>query len=418
MAQQRPLQHHHHCSSANSLWQCLKRGPLKVFVVGGGNWGTVISRIAAINAAKSYVFDTTVHMWLRDENWGGTPLTQVVNTTKENPKYLPGFKLPPHLVAVPTPFPYIEEADLIVVVKPHQYVDEVCHQLQGHIKPSARAISLVKGLKVTEGWPELYSSVISDTLGVPCSVLSGANVAIDIAREYFSESTLGYDPEDKEAAAVWQQLFDTPYFKVTGVPDVCGVEVCGALKNVVALAAGFCDALNYGTNTKAALMRIGVEEMKLFANFFFCGILEETFFDSAGVADVITTCFGGRNVKCAAEFARRGGKDSWDKVEADLLHGQKMQGQLTAKEIYEAIQRYALEEMLPLFTTTYRIAFEGAPPSDIINCFAVEEPRTLKNLSDCSACLVPESLRRHRDNVHHLRPPPQHMAIQGDMLVL
>lgn len=75
-------------------------------------------------------------------------------------------------------------------------------------------------------------------------------------------------------AAIWQQLFDRPYFKANTVPDVDGVQVCGALKNLVAVAAGFCDGMNMGTNTKAALMRIGTEETRLFATLFFHGVLE------------------------------------------------------------------------------------------------------------------------------------------------
>lgn len=262
-------------------------------MVGGGNWGTVISRIAARSVQSSYIFAKTVHMWIHEEKYSDRKLTEVINETHENPKYLPGYTLPENLVATPDLTKAAAESDLIVIVLPHQFVINVCNQIKGHVRPGARAISLVKGLHVKDGQPKLFSDIISQTLGIPCSVLSGANVASDIARENFSESTLGYDESDKDTALVWQQLFDTPYFKLNGVPDRAGVEVCGAVKNVVALAAGFCDGLKYGTNTKSAMIRIGFDEMREFACHFFDHILMDSFFDSCGYADVITTCFGG-----------------------------------------------------------------------------------------------------------------------------
>ena len=99
----------------------------------------------------------------------------------------------------------------------------------------------------------------------------------------------------RDHAEKLQVLFNTPDFCVTLVNDPVGVEFCGSLKNVIALGAGFVDALGYGSNTKAALIRIGLMEMKKFA---------KMFYQSAGVADLITTCWGGRNVRCAEAFVR------------------------------------------------------------------------------------------------------------------
>lgn len=123
---------------------------------------------------------------------------------------------------------------------------------------------------------------------------------------------------------------------VSCVKDTVGVEICGALKNVVALAAGFCDGLGYGTNTKAAIIRLGMMEMKRFAHTFFHDIKDETFWDSAGMADLITTCFGGRNRKCAEAFVKTG--KPFAKLEEEMLNGQKLQGTLTARDVFEFLK--------------------------------------------------------------------------------
>merc|ERR1712159_684168 len=149
-------------------------------------------------------------------------------------------------------------------------------------------------------------------------------------------------------------LFDCQTFRVNAVDDIAGVELCGALKNVVALGAGFCDGLCYGSNTKAAIIRIGLEEMTAFIRHFPPGVKDGTFLESCGVADLITTCFGGRNRKCAEAFVRGKGSKSWETIEKELLGGQKLQGTLTAQEIYPVMQSHKLCEQLPLFTTIYQ----------------------------------------------------------------
>merc|ERR550514_46100 len=127
-------------------------------------------------------------------------------------------------------------------------------------------------------------------------------------------------------------------FRVAIVEDTVGVELCGALKNIVAIGAGFCDGMGYGGNTKAAIIRIGLKEMIKFCKMFYTGISDDTFLESCGVADLITTCFGGRNRKCADAYAKAGGKKSLEEIEAELLGGQKLQGTLTAKEVNHVLK--------------------------------------------------------------------------------
>lgn len=127
-----------------------------------------------------------------------------------------------------------------------------------------------------------------------------------MAKGQFCETTIGV-PSQVDAI-LWDAVFHAPsVFHVSTVPDVAGVSLSGALKNVVALAAGFVDGLGLGGNTKAAILRIGLGEMRQFCLEFFEGSKPETFTnESAGIADLITTCYGGRNRKCAEEYARTG----------------------------------------------------------------------------------------------------------------
>jgi glycerol-3-phosphate dehydrogenase (NAD+) len=126
-------------------------------------------------------------------------------------------------------------------------------------------------------------------------------------------------------------------FRVHVIEDVSGVSLSGALKNIVAMAAGFVDGLELGGNTKSAILRIGLIEMSNFTLEFFPDASPDTFsHHSAGVADLITTSFGGRNRKCAEAFVRTG--KSFDVLEEELLDGQKLQGAVTSKEIYEFLE--------------------------------------------------------------------------------
>ena len=219
-----------------------------------------------------------------------------------------------------------------------------------------------------------------------CGVLMGANVADEVARGEFCESTLACQFDNNAADILneqTRQIFHaSDTFRVHHVTDVAGTEVCGALKNVVALGAGFCDGLGLGGNTKAALLRIGILEMMRFAQTFFDHVQPDTFWQSCGMADLITTCFGGRNRKCAEAFAqqRQGGTDNatpdacaqlWQSIEAQLLKGQKLQGTLTCQEVYQVLQHHGLVESFPLFACIYDIAFQGRPVADIVQAIRI-----------------------------------------------
>ncbi|XP_057491543.1 glycerol-3-phosphate dehydrogenase [NAD(+)]-like [Actinidia eriantha] len=338
----------------------------RVTVVGSGNWGSVAAKLIASNTIKLTSFHDEVRMWVFEEVLpSGEKLSEVINKTNENVKYLPGIKLGKNVVAVPDLENAVRDANMLVFVTPHQFMEGICKRLVGKIRENAEAISLIKGMEVKMEGPCMISSLITQQLGINCCVLMGANIANEIAVEKFSEATVGYR-ENREIAEKWVRLFNTSYFMVSAVQDVEGVELCGTLKNVVAIAAGFVDGLEMGNNTKAAIMRIGLREMKAFSKLLFSSVKDSTFFESCGVADLITTCLGGRNRKCAEAFARNGGKRSFDELEAEMLQGQKLQGVSTAKEVYEVLSHRGWLELFPLFTTVHEICIGRLPPTAIV----------------------------------------------------
>lgn len=357
---------------------------LRVGVIGSGNWGTAIAKIVAENTAQNAKFARQVKMWVFEEtitSKDGTQekLTEIFNRTHVNVKYLAGIKCPDNILAVPDVKEVASTSDIIVIVIPHQFVESVCKQMQGHVNPSALALSCIKGVAVSKHGVELFADVIEEKLGIYCGALSGANIANEVAQEKFCETTIAFNPRPLEPSAQTEgktpnplvtgetikELFHRPYFRVGMTDDVAGVSLCGALKNVVAVAAGFIDGLELGDNSKAAVMRIGLVEMKNFAKTFFPKVRSSTFTEhSCGVADLITSCSGGRNRRCAEAFVKTG--KSMDVLEAEMLGGGKLQGAATAEEVHELLMETGKVEDFPLFTAVYRIVYEGVPVQDLL----------------------------------------------------
>lgn len=336
----------------------------KVCLIGSGNWGSAIAKIVGRTVLDDPAkFDPIVKMWVFEEMLDGRKLTDIINQDHENVKYLPGIKLPENIVAVPDLVEAAKDATLLVLVIPHQFVKRTCDTLRGKIPPGAKAVSLIKGVDIDAGGLVLISDIIRDGLGIDCSVLMGANIANEVAAEQFAEATLGY--RDLAAAKLFQQVFNTKYFRVNTIEDVAGVELCGALKNVVAIGAGLSDGLKYGDNTKAALIRIGLAEMRKFAKVFYEGVKDETFFESCGVADLITTCNGGRNRKVAEARVLTG--KPFDVLEKEMLNGQKLQGTSTAGEVHEILAKKNLVDEFPLFHVIYQIVYKNVPPEKIVD---------------------------------------------------
>jgi len=339
-------------------------GSEKIAMVGSGNFGSALVRILGRNAMRHDIFDNEVKMYVHQEMIDGKPLTDIINETNENVKYLKGAKFTPNVVASPDISDAVAGATMICFCLPHQFLKPMVPAIKAAAAPGVKILSAIKGIDFDDKGIVLISDILRAELGADCSVLMGANVANDMASDQFCETTIGYkDPANGE---LFRLAYDDPALKVGIVNDTVGVELCGALKNIVAIGAGFCDGLGYGGNTKAAIIRIGLKEMKKFCNMFYTGIEDDTFLESCGVADLITTCFGGRNRKCAEAFAAAGKQKSLDTIEAELLGGQKLQGTLTAKEVNHILKMKGLEHEFPFFTTVYKISYEDTPLTAIV----------------------------------------------------
>ncbi|VDK48242.1 unnamed protein product [Anisakis simplex] len=312
--------------------------------------GSAIARIVGSTVTQNKsAFDETVKMWVFEETWEGHKLSQIINEQHENPKYLPGRKIPGNVVAVTDLIEACKDSDVLVFVVPHQFLSGVCKQLNGHLKDGALAVSLIKGLMAvhTKGGIRLVSEEIQDVLHIDVAVLMGANLAPEVANDNFCEATV-------------------ENFRINVVEDAHTVELCGALKNIVACAAGITDGLGFGDNTKAAVIRLGLMEITKFVEHFYPGSNLETFFESCGIADLITTCYGGRNRKVCEAFVRTG-KPLKD-VEEELLKGQSAQGPLCAEEVYGMLEHFKMEAKFPVFCAVHKICSGQMPPADLVEC--------------------------------------------------
>ncbi|XP_055323212.1 glycerol-3-phosphate dehydrogenase [NAD(+)], cytoplasmic isoform X2 [Sitodiplosis mosellana] len=350
---------------------------INVCIVGSGNWGSAIAKIVGANAARLENFNDRVTMYVFEEDINGKKLTEIINETHENVKYLPGHKLPPNVVAVPDLVEAAKDADILIFVVPHQFIPGQCKQLLGKIKKTAVGLSLIKGFDVAPGGGiELISHIITRHLEIPCYVLMGANLANEVANENFCETTIGCN--DKKWAPILRDTMQASYFRVVVVDDINTVEVCGALKNIVACGAGFVDGLKLGDNTKAAVIRLGLMEMIKFVEVFYPGSKLATFFESCGVADLITTCYGGRNRKVSEAYVTSG--KTIEELEQEMLNGQKLQGPPTAKEVNFMLSNKKMEEKFPLFTAIHNICIGKLKPNQLIDCIR-EHPEHMQTFA-------------------------------------
>jgi glycerol-3-phosphate dehydrogenase (NAD(P)+) len=307
---------------------------MNVTVVGGGSWGTAFSRLLADHGHE-------VTLACRDPEQA-----RVIRETGHNPRYLPAVDLS-GIAAVPGDEAELETADLVVLAVPSKAFAEVAASLPG----KAPVLSLTKGLDPATG-----DRLSTKVTGRPVAVLSGPNIAEEIAAGLPTATVIA--SEDEQLADELQQAINSLVFRVYVNPDVVGVELCAAAKNVIALAAGGVDGLFLGDNAKAALITRGLVEMARLGEAY--GGRQETFSGLAGMGDLIVTCESrhGRNRR-AGELIARGSTP--EQAVAEI--GQTVEGLTTAPVLRDLSHRLGIE--LPITESVCAVLEGNVPLGDL-----------------------------------------------------
>lgn len=320
----------------------MRRATTSFAVLGDGGWGTTLAL---------HLHHLRHHTTL----WGAFPeYVELLARRRENAKFLPGIRLPGDLGITADLVQTVASADVIVVAVPSQYLRSVVHRLR-HLPLKGKAfLSVVKGIETGTG--KRMSEVISEELGrVPIAVLSGPNVAAEIARGHPAISVIAADAG--RLAAELQGAMMNERFRLYTSRDVIGVELGGALKNSIAIAAGISDGLGFGSNAKAAIISRGVVEMARLGTSL--GASEETFWGISGLGDLITTCLGGRN-RWFGEQIGQGRRPSDVLVSIPTV----IEGVNTTKAAVKLARRARVE--LPIIEQVHAVLFERKTPQSAL----------------------------------------------------
>ena len=264
----------------------------KVAVVGAGSWGTTLANLLAKKGNE-------VHLWSYEAD-----VTEAIEETGENTVYLPGIELSEHLRPTSSLEAAVDGAGVILSVSPAQHVRRVMKQAEPHVDPDVLVVSASKGIETTtlETMAEVLEDALPRTRARQHCFLSGPSFAAEVSREYPTAVTVA--SRDRLAGRRAQELFQAQYFRVYTSHDVTGVELGGALKNVMALAAGMVAGLGFGHNTMAALITRGLAELTRLA--LGMGASERTLAGLSGMGDLILTCTGdlSRNRSVGVELGK------------------------------------------------------------------------------------------------------------------
>ncbi len=321
----------------------MSRRGASVGVIGAGSWGTTLANLLAEKGEE-----TT--LWVYEET-----LAKDMAGTRENTMYLPGVKLDARLAITHILNEAVEDKKFIVMAVPSHVFRGVVTQMVPVVSPLSIVVAVSKGIEnetlltmteiLEEFLPELQHSNLA--------VLSGPSFAREVSQKTPTAVTAASLSED--VARSVQELFSTPYFRVYRSSDVKGLELGGALKNVIAIAAGISDGLGYGTNTRAALITRGLAEisrlgLKLGAN-------PLTFAGLAGMGDLVLTCTGdlSRNRMVGLKLGQG------IKLK-EILEGMKMvaEGVKTARSAYFLAQKHQVE--MPITEQVYKVLYEDKDP--------------------------------------------------------
>lgn len=310
---------------------------MKVSFIGAGSWGTALSIVAADNNHE-------VKIWDIDE----VHIANLISTRKNN-KYLDGVELNDNIEPTSDIEYCLKDADVLVIAVASQAYRIVMENNSKYIEEKTVIVNVAKGIE--NNTLLRISEVIKEFLPNNSYVaLSGPSHAEEVSKRM--PTTLVSASESRETAELIQDVFSTPYMRVYTNPDVVGVELGGALKNIIALAAGITDGMGFGDNAKAALMTRGIREItrlgiKLGANI-------ETFTGLAGVGDLIVTCTSihSRNRRCGIMIGEGLSRD-----EAEKKVGMVVEGIYATKAAHDLAKLNHIE--MPIVEQLYGILYEG-----------------------------------------------------------
>ena len=324
-----------------------------VGIIGAGSWGTALALLLQGNKIP-------VTLWGHDEEH-----VRGIAERRENSPYLPGIAVPDSL-RLTAELGDLSACDLLLLVTPSKAIREVAARLSASgVRDSAVLLSCTKGVERGSGLR--MSEVIAEHFpSHPLAVLSGPSHAEEVVRAMPTTVVLaGHDPR---ALQELQAVLSTPTFRIYRNADVIGVELCGALKNVMALAAGIADGLGCGDNTKAAILSRGIVEMTRFGKA--CGADERTFYGLAGVGDLAVTAFSrhGRN----RAFGERIGKG--ETVQQALAASPKVaEGVWTSRVVAE--RAHAMQVEMPIADAVSRVLWFGLPPQQAVKALMERDPK-------------------------------------------
>ncbi len=315
----------------------------RIGVIGAGAWGTALSLLLADKGHD-------VTLWMYEQN-----LAEETARTRENRVYLPGFPLPASIAVTASLETAVRDKQFILSVVPSHTVREVTRQYVPFLGRDAVVVSASKGIEPDTLKPlsEVFKDILPEELHSSLCFLSGPSFAKEVARKMPTAITLAsWDPDIAKRV---QEVLSNSYFRVYTNPDVIGVELAGALKNVVAIAAGVLEGMGFGYNTMAALLTRGLAEMARLG--VAMGGSLATFSGLAGMGDLVLTCTGGLSRN--RTLGTRLGKG--EKLE-EIIQGSRTvaEGVKTAKAARDLAQKYGID--MPIVDEVYLLLYEGKDP--------------------------------------------------------
>jgi glycerol-3-phosphate dehydrogenase (NAD(P)+) len=325
----------------------------RIAIIGAGAWGTALSIALTRNGAHQ------VTLWAYEKE-----VCQSIASRGVNELFLPGHKLPASVTATNDFSSALEGADTIISVMPSHHCRRMFQQMcaSGKVDPKVRIISATKGIEdhTLLRMTEVISQIVQRDAGFTpqLAVLSGPSFAKEVARGDPTAITVA--SENAELAAFVQREFGDPNFRIYTNSDVIGVELGGALKNVVAIAAGVCDGLGLGHNSIAALITRGLAEITRLAVAY--GARRETLAGLSGMGDLVLTCTGGlsRNRSLGVELGK--GRKLFEIIAS--MRGMVAEGVLTTNAAIGLAHKYKVE--MPITEQMYAILHENKAPREAI----------------------------------------------------